>query len=58
MHIHVISSEGEAKFWVEPIVSHANSTGLSDRELVKIEKEIKRRLNEIKKAWKKHFFPN
>lgn len=55
MHIHVISPEGEAKFWIEPIVSLANSTGLSDRELIKIEKEIKGRLHEIKKAWKKHF---
>ncbi len=30
-HIHVISSVGEAKFWLEPVVSLANSTSLSER---------------------------
>jgi len=28
MHIHVISPEGEAKFWIEPKIEIARSIGL------------------------------
>lgn len=55
MHVHVLSPEGEAKFWIEPIVSLAHSKGLSDKELNRLHKIIQDRRNEIKRHWQKHF---
>jgi hypothetical protein len=47
IHIHVISPEGEAKFWLEPIISLANYSGLSKRQLNFLQKTIERHKNEI-----------
>lgn len=55
MHVHVASSNGEAKFWIEPIVSLAEHAGLSPKELRDLHKIIEGRRDEIKKAWKRHF---
>ena len=54
-HIHVYSSDGEAKYWIEPEVTLDKSEGFSKKELNILQKVIEERLNEIKKAWKKHF---
>lgn len=55
IHIHITSPDGEAKFWIEPIVSLAAYTGLSKRQLQHLQKLIEEHKNEIVKAWKKHF---
>lgn len=55
IHVPVLSSEGEAKFWIEPIVSLAHSTGFSEKELNKVQKIIQGHRNEIKRHWQKHF---
>jgi len=55
MHIHVISPNGEAKFWIEPIVSLANFEGFSKREIKRLQIVVEEKSNDIKKAWKKHF---
>ncbi len=55
MHIHVVSGDGEAKFWIEPIVSLTNYTGFNKKQLRKIQTIIKQNENKIRKAWKKHF---
>jgi len=36
MHIHILSPEGEAKFWIEPVVALADYSGLSDSNTVNI----------------------
>jgi hypothetical protein len=33
MHVHVLSSNGEAKFWIEPAIQIAQNFGLSMKEL-------------------------
>jgi hypothetical protein len=33
MHIHVTCEDGEAKFWLEPIISLATYFGLNTRQL-------------------------
>jgi hypothetical protein len=33
MHVHVISPDGEAKFWLEPVVALALNKGLGATEL-------------------------
>ena len=54
-HVHVSSSDGEAKFWLEPIVALVSSHGLSTKQLNSLQKIVERRKNEIKSSWKKHF---
>ena len=55
IHIHVTCEDGEAKFWLEPIVSLAVFHGLPSRRLNEIRKIIEEHKNEINKAWQKHF---
>ncbi|HZX14499.1 MAG TPA: DUF4160 domain-containing protein [Thermodesulfobacteriota bacterium] len=55
MHIHVYSSDGEAKFWVEPELTLDKSYGFTKKEINILQNIIEERLDEIKKAWKKHF---
>ena len=55
IHVHVATPNGEAKFWLQPIVSLALNDGLSKKELVEAQKIIEGNTNEIVKAWKKHF---
>lgn len=55
MHVHVECSEGEAKFWIEPIVSLATYYKLNSKKLNEIEKIVEKHKNEIIKKWEKHF---
>ena len=55
IHIHVTCGDGEAKFWIEPIVSLAVYHGLNPRKLNEIQKIIEEHKNEIIKAWQTHF---
>ncbi|NPA10633.1 MAG: DUF4160 domain-containing protein [Epsilonproteobacteria bacterium] len=52
-HIHIISPEGEAKFWLKPKIELAKNYGFSDKELKMIEK--KENYDEFINAWKKFF---
>lgn len=55
LHIHVQSSDGEAKFWLEPKIEPARNHGLTDQDLRRIERTIKEREQEIRDAWASHF---
>ena len=55
LHVHVTSPEGEAKFWLEPVVALSDYQGLSARRLREIQKVIEEHRDEITKAWKRHF---
>ena len=55
MHVHIISPDGEAKFWLEPLVSLVNYSGLSDKQLNYLQKTIEKNKNEFIKKWKEHF---
>lgn len=54
-HVHVVSPEGEAKFWLEPIVALAENFRLSPRELRELQQVVERRQHEILSAWNAHF---
>ena len=54
-HVHVYSPDGEAKFWLEPVIALANSHGLSPKQIGDIQKIVERHKNEIEKHWKKYF---
>ena len=55
MHVHVVAPEGEAKFWIEPIISLANYTGFNQRQLRRLQELVEEHRSEIVKAWKDHF---
>ena len=55
LHVHVYSPEGEAKFWLEPVIALSNSHGLSAKQIKQMQKIVEERQNEIKRAWKEFF---
>lgn len=55
IHVHVTGEKGEAKFWLEPIVSLAVYHGLTTRNLTEIQKIVEEHKDEIVKAWQRHF---
>ena len=55
VHIHVTSEDGEAKFWLEPVVSLAVAHGLNPRKLAEIQRIVEAHRHEIAKAWQSHF---
>ncbi|MBN1415178.1 MAG: DUF4160 domain-containing protein [Bacteroidales bacterium] len=55
MHIHVYCSEGEAKFWLEPVIEAAHVFGIPESKIREMMLIIKEHKHEIKDAWNKHF---
>lgn len=55
MHVHILSGDGEAKFWIEPTISLANNYGLTQKELRELEKIVQERRDEIERTWREHF---
>ena len=55
MHIHVISPEGEAKFWIEPEIELEKSVGFNQKQINLLEQIIKENRDEIRSSWRKHF---
>lgn len=53
--MHIECPEGEAKYWIEPVIALASYYKLNSKELKEIQKVIETRENEIIKEWKKHF---
>ena len=55
MHVHVSGPNGEAKFWLEPIVSLHQNYGLSAKQLKELHKIVEGHTDDIIRSWKKHF---
>lgn len=55
LHVHVVSADGEAKYWLEPHIELAKNYRLSRAQLKEIEQLIEDHRDEIEFAWKKHF---
>jgi Domain of unknown function (DUF4160) len=55
MHVHVISPDGEAKFWIEPRIELAVNKGFGVTELNELQRIIEERRNEIRERWQRHF---
>ena len=55
MHIHVVSPDGEAKFWIEPNIKLAKFVGFNKKQINLLENIIKGNENEIRSSWKEHF---
>jgi len=55
MHVHITCADGEAKFWLEPIISLATYHKISPRKLSEIQKLVEEHRNALIKEWKKYF---
>jgi hypothetical protein len=55
IHIHVISPDGEAKFWIEPEIELVKSIGFNQKQLKLLESIIKENSDEIRSSWRRHF---
>jgi hypothetical protein len=55
IHIHVTCESGEAKFWLEPIVSLATYHNLNPKKLNEIQGIVEEHRDEIVQNWRKHF---
>jgi len=53
-HVHISGQDGEAKFWLEPIIALADYRGLNSKELKELQKVIEERSDEIISVWKEH----
>ena len=54
-HVHVISSEGEAKFWLEPEIELAKNYRFTRRQPKEIELLFEEHYDELHSAWQRHF---
>ena len=55
VHIHVKKGDGEAKFWVTPVVTLAESWNMKVSELARAQEIVVERREEILDLWNRHF---
>jgi hypothetical protein len=55
MHVHVECPDGEAKFWLEPVVALAHNYDLADKQVRAAQRLVEVHVSEIISAWRKHF---
>ena len=55
IHVHVVSPNGEAKYWLEPTVSLATFEGLNATQLKRLQRMVEEHSDEIRTAWRRHF---
>ena len=55
IHVHVVSPEGEAKFWLMPEIELARNYNFNARQLSIINTLIEAHYNELITAWQNHF---
>lgn len=55
MHVHVISGDGEAKYWLEPQIELSKNSKYSGKQLSEIQTLLEEHENELIAAWKQHF---
>ncbi len=56
-HIHVVGPDGEAKFWLDPIVTLSVAAGLDVRQLRQIQTIVEEHQDEFRNSWQQHFSP-
>lgn len=55
VHIHVDSAEGDAKFWLQPSVTLAESYGFDARTLRELKRVVEDNADLIERAWNEYF---
>jgi hypothetical protein len=55
MHVHVTCPDGEAKFWLEPVIALAQNYGLGEKQLKDVQALVEAHADECRNSWKAHF---
>lgn len=55
LHVHITSSDGEAKFWIEPTIEIALNRGFGESELNELTRIVYEHEQEIRIHWNRHF---
>jgi hypothetical protein len=55
MHVHVHHQSGEAKIWLEPAITVAQTYALSPARLAATLRLVREHEDEIRAAWQTHF---
>jgi hypothetical protein len=55
MYVHIISGDGEAKFWLEPEIALARNYDYNKKQLRQIVSLIEANYDELTSTWKQHF---
>lgn len=55
MHIHIVSGDGEAKFWLGPELALAKSYYYNEQQLKEIKSLVEIHYDELISTWKQHF---
>jgi hypothetical protein len=55
IHVHVATSEGVAKYWLEPEIELASFYNLKSKDLRRIEALVQEHTDEFREAWQRHF---
>jgi Domain of unknown function (DUF4160) len=55
VHIHVDGAEGDAKFWLQPSVTLADSYGFDARALRELKRVVEDNADLIERTWNEHF---
>lgn len=54
-HVHVVCGDGEAKFWMEPVVALSEHVGLGTTQLNEIQSIVEKHNDEFRNVWRQHF---
>lgn len=54
-HVHIVSGDGEAKFWIEPSIELARYHRYSSSQLKEIESLVEAHHDELINAWQQYF---
>ncbi|MEJ2682146.1 MAG: DUF4160 domain-containing protein [Gammaproteobacteria bacterium] len=54
-HVHVVSCDGEAKFWLSPEIELAKNYKYTRKQLKEIESLVEDHYDELVSAWEQHF---
>jgi hypothetical protein len=55
VHIHVRGKDGEAKFWLHPLVNLADSNGFDARTLRELADVVEKNSAMIERTWNEYF---
>lgn len=54
-HVHVVAPDGEAKFWLDPIVALSDYTGFDSKQLRQIQTIVEEHQDDFRESWNQHF---
>lgn len=55
MHVHIVSGDGEAKFWLEPEIALSKNYYYNSSQLKEIKSLIEVHYDELISTWQQHF---